>query len=581
MAGTERCLSRQQGNQRLRVALAQINSIVGDFAGNQSNILQALAHCQSRTARLIVFPELALTGYPPEDLLFKRSFIKANFNALEAIIPAVGDCVALIGCVERDERGRLYNAAAVICRQKLMGFYRKAKLPNFGVFDERRYFTPGSDPLIVGVGGVRIGLAICQDLWEKESVHYRADYVQSVSILASLSASPFHMGKQLLRQKMVTSLARRIGAAVIYQNLVGGQDELVFDGGSLIADPAGRLIGRAARFEEDILIADVPVRPASSLGPPPAGVRTLSLPIAFGSVKKSHSTKSRLSPSLGPDEEVYRALVLGTRDYILKNGFQKVLIGLSGGIDSALVARIAVDALGPRQVIAVTMPSPFTSSQTLADAKRLARQLGIVCFELRINEVFEAYLTTLKPAFEGTVSGVAEENLQARIRGNLLMALSNKYGYLVLTTGNKSETATGYCTLYGDMAGGFAVIKDVPKTTVYRLARYRNRIYPKRSIAQSIIARAPTAELKIGQKDQDTLPPYAILDRFIRAYIEQDLSVEQIVKEGIASATIAKKIARMTDLNEYKRRQAPPGIKITPKAFGRDRRMPITNRFVQ
>ncbi len=534
----------------LRVALAQINPTVGDLAGNRRKIVEAVRKAGKVRAELIVFPELALTGYPPEDLLFKKSFVDGNLKVLRSLHAVSKQTALIVGFVDRDEKGSLYNAAAVLVDGRLEGVYRKIELPNYGVFDEKRYFAPGRNGFIFDLKGLRIGLSICEDAWIDESFVYRAPYKGGLDLLVNLSASPFYADKQRLRVGIFSRLAKETGAAVAYNNLVGAQDELVFDGGSMFFSPDGRLLASAPLFKESLLVQEVPAKKAAR----GAG--------EWGSV----------------ESQVYDALVLGTRDYVEKNGFKKVLIGLSGGIDSALVARIAVDALGAKNVLGVTMPSRFTSSGTYRDAKALATKLGIACKDIGIEKLHKAYLEVLRPFFGGAKEGCAEENLQARIRGNLLMAFSNKFGYLVLTTGNKSEYATGYCTLYGDMAGGFAVIKDVPKTLVFRLARYRNGLAPKGSIPVSIIRRAPSAELRRNQKDQDTLPPYALLDRVLKEYVEDDLSFEAINAREKARSTV-RDILRRVDGNEYKRRQAPPGVKITPKAFGRDRRMPITNRF--
>ncbi|MBI3252222.1 MAG: NAD+ synthase [Candidatus Omnitrophica bacterium] len=528
-----------------KLCLAQINTTVGDLAGNQKKILESLRFARSRGANLVTFPELAVTGYPPEDLLFKEKFVSKNLETLRALIPHTGGLAAVVGFVDRDRKGLLYNAAAFIGDQKLLCVYRKKFLPNYGVFDEKRYFAPGDEWGVVNWRGTKIALTICEDIWPTDSGVYAKNYPGRRSLLINISASPVHAGKQAERLRLVKNLARTTGSTVIYHNLVGGQDELVFDGGSLVVAPDGRILAEAGRFEEDFILSNEFRGPA---------------------------------PALKRGEEVYRALVLGTRDYLHKNRFQKALIGLSGGIDSALVAAIAVDALGKENVIGVTMPSRFTSKETLRDAKILSKNLGIACHAIPMDEIFSTTLKTLKPLFAGLKTGLAEENLQARIRGNLLMALSNKFGHLVLTTGNKSEMATGYCTLYGDMAGGFAVIKDVPKTLVFKLARYRNRLSPKNVIPQSVLRRPPSAELRPNQKDRDSLPPYAELDKFLELYVEKDLSADAIIRRGLRKDVVYR-AARMVDGNEYKRRQSPPGVKITPKAFGRDRRMPITNRY--
>jgi len=566
----------------MRLAIAQINTTVGDFPGNTQKILQGFKRAQKARAELVVFPEMAIPGYPPEDLLYKRAFVDANLRCLRRLAPLSHGLTAVLGFVDRDPEGRLYNAAAVLANGNWLGTYRKIELPNYGVFDEKRYFSRGREGCLLDAGGVRIGLSICEDIWLPQSFVYQAPYCGETALILNISASPYHMEKQRQRKALVENLAKHTGATVAYVNLVGGQDELVFDGGSLLVAPSGKTLAEGAYLEEDFLVKDISltrgntrVSDLKSRHP----IRTILLPsqTRFGrpGPPLGHRTvRSRLSP----EEEVYRALVLGTGDYVKKNGFDKVLIGLSGGIDSALVACIAVDALGRSRVLGVTMPSRYTSLGTYRDSKALAKKLKIKLLDLPIEDIYKAYLTTLKTVFLGRKQGIAEENLQARIRGNLLMALSNKFGHLVLTTGNKSEMATGYCTLYGDMAGGFAVIKDVPKTLVYRLSRFRNRRRRGFSIPESILRRPPSAELRFGQKDRDTLPPYAVLDALLKRYVEEDRSPEELVRSG-SPMSLVRGVARRVDRNEYKRRQSPPGVKITPKAFGRDRRMPITNKF--
>ena len=563
----------------LRVSMAQINTTVGDLGGNRQKVLRALAEAKKRRSHLVTFPELALTGYPPEDILFKKHFVSENIKALESILPHTQGTSVVIGFVDRDRKHRLYNAAAFIANKRIVHVYHKMLLPNYGVFDEQRYFSPGDRGGLVDLDGVRLGLTICEDIWQKDAYVYSKDFSGNVSVLINISASPYHRGKEKERQALLKHLALRTKSVVLYQNLVGGQDELVFDGGSMIVSEAGRVLCQAKRFEEDLLTVDVPIKKISAqTGSNLAMFMPASLPKNLLSCKLNRLMLRAKPKVLGHEEEVYKALLMGTHDYIRKNGFKKALIGLSGGVDSSLVARIAVDVVGPQNVLGVTLPSPYTSGETYADAKLLAKNLGIECLEFKIDEIFGNYLDLFKETFAQHPADSTEENLQARIRGNILMALSNKFGYLVLTTGNKSEMATGYCTLYGDMAGGFAVIKDVPKTWVFKLARYRNSLNPKNSIPLSVLRRAPSAELRPNQTDQDTLPPYELLDRFLELYVERDLSLDKIIKEGIPRA-VAVKVAKMVDGNEYKRRQAPPGIKITPKAFGRDRRMPITNRY--
>ena len=566
----------------MRLAIAQINTTVGDFEGNARKILQGFAAARKTRAELLVFPEMTIPGYPPEDLLFKRSFIDANLRCLRRLAAESRGVSAVLGFVDRDKDGRLYNASAVLANGRWLGTYRKICLPNYGVFDEKRYFSRGTQGCLLEADGVRIGLSICEDIWLPESFVYEAPYRGEASLILNSSASPYHMGKQLERKALVKDLARHTGAYVAYVNLIGGQDELVFDGGSLLVSPEGKTLGEGAYLEEDFIVKDIPLARRENRGSSVRGrypARTILLP-KLGKPGKRRPLRPRNSRirSISTEDEVYRALVLGTRDYVQKNGFDKVLIGLSGGIDSALVACIAVDALDPSRVLGLTMPSRYTSSATYLDSKTLAKKLKIKLWDLPIEDAYAAYLRTLKPVFLGQKQGIAEENLQARIRGNLLMALSNKLGYLVLTTGNKSEMATGYCTLYGDMAGGFAVIKDVPKTLVYRLARFRNHRGGKGPIPASVLRRPPSAELRPRQKDRDTLPPYPTLDALLKRYVEGDRSVEELARSGFPKALV-RSILQRVDRNEYKRRQAPPGIKITPKAFGRDRRMPITNKF--
>ncbi len=541
--------------KKMRLALAQLNTTVGNLEGNAKKITEGIHRARKQKADLVLFPEAAITGYPPEDLLHNRTFVSENLKTLQRLARQAFGVTAVTGFIDRDREGRLYNAAAVLSNGKISYVYRKIELPNYGVFDEKRYFHSGALPGVFDLNGVSVGVTVCEDVWVEGGLLSSRGALKDAGLVLNLSASPFHRRKFEVRQTVMKNFAVRKNAYLAHLNLVGGQDELVFDGGSLLVSPEGRVLAQAARFEEDFIVADIPIT---------------------GTASGRGKTVGERPPS--DEEEVYAALCLGTRDYILKNGFKKTLVGLSGGIDSALVARVAVDALGKENVIGVTMPSPYSSKATYQDAIRLAKKLGIRCEELRIDGLYRQYLDLLARPFKGAKPNIAEENLQARIRGNLLMGLSNKFGHIVLTTGNKSEMATGYCTLYGDMAGGFAVLKDVPKTLVFKLCRYRNRFAPKNSIPESILRRPPTAELKPNQKDQDTLPPYSELDRILEDYVEKDKSAEDIVAGGANRKTV-NEIIRKVDLSEYKRRQAPPGIKITPKAFGRDRRMPITNRY--
>ena len=535
----------------MRIALSQLNCVVGDIDGNVRRMASAVAAARAVGAQLVAFPELAITGYPPEDLLFKPSFIQANLRALKQVAGLARGLAIAVGFVDRDGQGRLFNAAAVAVHGKIAVRYHKMMLPNYGVFDEQRYFTPGRDPVVATVAGVRVGVSICEDIWQ-EAGPLRAQVRQGAQVLLNLSASPYHAGKLAVRERLLAHRAREHRRPILYVNLVGGQDELVFDGASLAVDARGRLRGRAPQFQESLMVVDVPRAGSADW----LAERTPALPLM---------------------EEVYEALVLGTRDYVTKNGFRDVVLGMSGGIDSALTAAIAAEALGPTHVAAVSMPSPYSSAGTQRDARIVAERLGARCMTIPIAPMYRAYLASLRSAFAGRPADTTEENLQARVRGAILMALSNKFGWLVLSTGNKSEVSVGYCTLYGDMVGGFAVIRDVPKTWVYQLARVANRRAGRPVIPESVFRRAPTAELRPHQTDQDTLPPYPMLDRLITAYVEQDRPVSALRR--LAPAKVVAKTVRMIDAAEYKRRQAPPGIKITPRAFGRDRRMPITNRF--
>ncbi len=565
----------------LRIALAQLNVTVGDLEGNRRLIAEAIHRAQAWLADLVIVPELALTGYPPEDLLLNPQFIEDNRRALERLAPVAHGVVALVGVVDRDRQGRLSNAVAVLAEGRHAATYRKQCLPNYGVFDEKRYFTPGEAPLVLSIRGLGVGLSICEDLWEGWPCRQAAE--RGAQLLVNLSASPYHAGKLALRERLFARRAREHSLAIACCNLVGGQDELVFDGASFVLDARGRRLAQAAQFREDLLVFDLD---PSQIGPGRrrrAANGTLPRPLIIRGVGGPQRPQPvpRLGRALEEVEEVYEALKLGVADYVRKNGFSTVVLGLSGGIDSALTACIAADALGTAQVHAVVMPSRYSSAATQGDARRLARALSITLHEIPIEPIFRAYLETLAPFFGDRTPDVAEQNLQARIRGNLLMALSNKFGWLVVTTGNKSEMATGYATLYGDMAGGFAVIKDVPKTLVYRLARFRNARGPGAPIPESVFTRPPTAELAPHQTDQDTLPPYNVLDRILKAYIEEDRSVQAILSRNRAAPEAVRRVVRMVDRSEYKRRQSPPGIKITPRAFGKDRRMPITNRYRQ
>lgn len=574
--------------RRLRIGMSQINVTVGDFAGNTRKILDAIAEARSFGVDIITFPELAICGYPPEDLLFKPQFIKENLRCLEKVVESTAGLAAIVGFVDAKED--IYNAAAIINDGKLYSVYHKIYLPNYGVFDENRYFQAGKECPVYVIGGVGVGVNICEDIWY-ESGPATAQTYAGAEVIINISASPYDAGKRNFRERMLGTRASDNVAIVVYTNLVGGQDELVFDGNSLVINEKGELIARGKQFEEDLIVTDLDVEAVFSTRLHDPRWRKEAILLRE---KQWHTPKVIVSNSFSPASkpalperrpevrslpgEIYGALVLGTRDYVLKNGFEKVVIGLSGGIDSSLVATVAVDALGAANVIGVSMPSRYSSPGSISDAELLARNLGIKHINISIEKAFQAYLETLANQFSDTKTDVTEENIQARIRGNILMALSNKFGWLVLTTGNKSEFATGYTTLYGDMAGGFAVIKDVPKTLVYELAKYRNSTAGREVIPSSVINKAPSAELRPEQKDTDSLPPYELLDPVLTAYVEEDRSVEQIIGAGFGEEVV-KRAARLVDTSEYKRRQAPPGIKITPRAFGRDRRLPITNRF--
>ena len=572
----------------IRVGIAQINSTVGDLSGNTKKIIQFIDQAKSLGVNLLTFPELAITGYPPEDLLLKPQFIKQNRESLDKIIEHCSDIAVVVGFVDSD--GDIYNAAAVLCGKKLVGVYHKFYLPNYGVFDENRYFLAGKGCPVFIIYGIGMGITICEDMWYEAGPAIVQAYA-GAKVLINISASPYHAGKGLFRERMLATRASDSMAIVIHNNLVGGQDELVFDGNSLIINEKGEVIARGKQFEEDFVVTDLDVESVfrSQLHDPRRRKETPWVKEKLAEATKIEVSsecpaiaRSPLPPSrverLDELAEIYQALVLGTRDYVHKNGFEKVVIGLSGGVDSSLVAAIATDSLGADNVIGVSMPSRYSSPGSKSDAEALARNLGIQLKVIPIEKAFSSYLETLAEPFKNTQPDVSEENIQARIRGNILFALSNKFGWLVLACSNKSETATGYTTLYGDMAGGFIPLKDVPKTLVLELARYKNRQAGKDVIPNAVLTKAPSAELRPDQKDTDTLPSYDILDPILKAYVEDDVTIDQIVAMGF-DPEIVMKTARLVDRNEYKRRQAAPGIKITPRDFGRDRRLPITNQF--
>ncbi len=571
----------------LRIAMAQMNATVGDLDGNYKKIVRLVEDAKDRRSDLIVFPELAITGYPPEDLLLKPQFIDGNIGCIEKIAAKVGGITAIIGFVDKKED--IFNAAAVIHNRKIATVYHKMFLPNYGVFDEERYFRSGTTPVNIVLGEIIIGLGICEDIWYPDGPA-RVQSLAGAQVIVNINASPYHMGKAHLREEILATRATDNCAIIVYNNLVGGQDELVFDGHGMVLNEEGEVIARGKAFCEDLLITDLDIEavfrkrlhdPRWRKEKEAAEARVEEIVLSGGKTKTKRRTKPvtpRGTTQLSLIEEVYLALTTGTKDYVLKNGFRHVLIGLSGGIDSSLVAAIAVAALGKEHVSGVFMPSQYTSKESEEDAMALADNLGIEIYTIPMEEIFKSYLRTLDRVFTGLKPNVTEENIQARIRGNILMALSNKFGWLVLTTGNKSEMSVGYATLYGDMAGGFAVIKDLPKTMVYNLAEHINNVQNTELIPSRVLTKEPSAELKPDQRDRDTLPPYDVLDQILKAYIEEDMDLPGILAKGFEREIVIK-VIKMVDASEYKRRQAPPGIKITPRAFGKDRRMPITNRY--
>jgi len=569
----------------LRLAMAQINVIVGDIEGNARKIAEWTDRAIEQNADVVTFPELALTGYPPEDLLLKPQFIDANMTAIGKLAARTHGITAIVGFVDRKED--IYNAAAVISDGELRAVYHKMFLPNYGVFDEFRYFQAGRDCPVFRIGDATVGVSICEDIWYADGPFVQQSLSGGAEVLLNISSSPYHAGKRMWRERMLGARAGDNTVIVAYNNLVGGQDELVFDGDSMVLNQHGKIVARGRQFEEDLVIVDLDVESVfrARLHDPRRRQQEMSAATPAAEIPLSRKVQKRdPMPSrtevepLPEDAEIYQALVLGTRDYVRKNGFSKVVLGLSGGIDSALTAVIAVDALGAENVTGVLMPSEFSSRGSIEDSEELGKNLGIELLTIPIVDVFESYKRSLRNAFEDVKPDVTEENLQARIRGNFLMALSNKFGWLVLSTGNKSEISTGYCTLYGDMAGGFAVLKDVMKTTVYRLSEYCNRAACRSRIPRAVIEKPPSAELRPNQLDVDSLPPYDVLDPILKAYVEEDRSYQEMLELGF-DGSIVQRIVRLVDVNEYKRRQAAPGVKITPRAFGRDRRMPITNRF--
>ncbi len=566
---------------RLRIAVCQLNPVVGDLEGNVRRVLGGLEEAERAGADLAVFPELAVTGYPPEDLLLKPRFVEDNLEAVEKLASRTGRCVAVVGFVDR---GRdLYNAAAVCADGSIQGRYHKRELPNYGVFDEERYFMPGTHPYsLFVVGGVHCGVSICEDAWNPAGpVSEQA--AGGAEVVVNLNASPYHAGRVAERERMLATRAADASCPLVYVNQVGGQDELVFDGASMVFDEKGSLVASAPQFEETVLVVDLDVRPTfrKRLLDPRGrdlGRDLATVALTEQAVHHDDRRQPEVSPSLDPVEEVYQALVLGTRDYVGKNGFTDVVVGLSGGIDSSLVAAVATDAVGAGHVHGVSMPSRFTSEDSGSHATELADNLGIDLRTIAIEPAHSALLDMLEPAFEGKPEDITEENVQSRVRGLVLMALSNKHGWLVLATGNKSEMAVGYSTLYGDTAGGFAVLKDVPKTMVRKLCRRVNERAGKEVVPESVISKPPTAELRADQLDEDSLPPYDVLDPILEGYVEGDLTAAELVEAGFDAEQV-REVVRLVDAAEYKRRQTPPGVRVTPKAFGKDRRVPITNRY--
>jgi NAD+ synthase (glutamine-hydrolysing) len=577
----------------LRVALAQVDVTVGDLGANTEKIRAAMQHAHAAGAHIVCLPELALTGYPPEDLLLKPGFVAANLRKLDELIDASRDLpglTAVIGFVDRDHD--IYNAAAIIHEGNLAGTYHKHYLPNYGVFDENRYFQAGRKAPVFLINDVHVGVTVCEDVWYPTGPMTLQAHA-GAEVIININGSPYHAGKGTFRETMLATRAADNGVIVVYLNMVGGQDELVFDGGSMVFNEQGTLIARAKEFAEDMLVVDLdtasvfrsrlhdPRRRQERLQVNSADVPVIPVttnPVSLSKNEVVLGAPQRIEPKMERLQEIYAALVLGTGDYVRKTGFKQVVIALSGGVDSALTAVIAVDALGAENVLGISMPSGYSSEGSKTDAQALAENLGIQLLTIPIEETFRTSLKMLRPALGDDDPGLAAENLQARIRGNVLMTISNKLGPLVLTTGNKSEMATGYSTLYGDMAGGFAVLKDVLKTLVYELCIYRNALGDRPVIPQSIIEKPPSAELRPGQKDVDSLPPYEALDPILKAYVEEDRSFEEMLAMGFERKTV-ERVMRLVDISEYKRRQAPPGVKITPRAFGRDRRLPITNRY--
>ena len=566
---------------RIRIAACQVDAVVGDLEGNVARVLAALEEAEAAEADVAVFPELAITGYPPEDLLLKPGFVEDNLDALHKLAARTGRCAAVVGFVDRDRD--LFNAAAVCAFGRVQGTYRKRVLPNYAVFDEQRYFSPGVEPLrLFLIGGVRCGLSVCEDAWAP-SGPIAEQAAGGAELVLNLNASPYYRGRRAERERMLATRAADASCAIVYVNQVGGQDELVFDGASMVLDAGGHIVATGAQFREEVLVVDLDVHPVfrKRLVDPRGRASAPALEVTVVTdqpAPRAGHMAGRVTPGLHPVDEVHAALVLGTRAYVTKNGFTDVVVGLSGGIDSSLVAAVAVDALGPEHVHGVSMPSRYSSEGSTLDARRLTDALGIDLRVVPIEPAHGAFLEMLASSFGDRPAGIAGENLQSRIRGTVLMALSNTFGWMVLTTGNKSEMAVGYSTLYGDTAGGFAVIKDVPKTLVYELSRRVNERAGRQVIPHDVLTKAPSAELRPDQRDDDSLPPYEVLDPILAAYVEQDLTAGELVAAGFDAETV-RLVVGLVDRAEYKRRQTPPGVRVSPKAFGKDRRVPITNRY--
>lgn len=575
--------------KKIRIGIAQINTTVGDLKGNRDLILNQIANGEKNAVDLLLFPELTITGYPPEDLLFKDTFIEANLKVLHQIKQQIGEMIVIVGFVDKVD-DKYFNAAAILHRGQIIVRYHKIALPNYGVFDEKRYFEPGKQLFSLNWNGIKLGLTICEDIWADLNLPDALVFLNDVQIILNISASPYHVGKRTVREQLVANHALSKRAQFVLTNLVGGQDELIFDGQSLVSDENGHLIHRGLPFQEDFFAFDLDaekvhlIRQQDSAFLAQKEAFLSSFPIkeirletnSFSSPKPPLA--SHQNNELDNSGEIYQALVLGTRDYTLKNGFKKVVLGLSGGIDSALCATVAVDALGAENVIGVAMPSQYSSEHSLKDAEKLVENLKCKFYIIPIQSTYQTYKQMLAEVFQDVAEDVTEENIQARIRGNIIMALSNKFGWLAVTTGNKSEVSVGYCTLYGDMVGGFAIIKDVPKTLVYQLAHFRNQMAHDFLIPENTILKPPSAELRPGQLDEDSLPKYSLLDKILEAYVEHNLDLDKIIALGYPEQVV-RDVIRLVDKSEYKRRQSAPGIKITPRAFGKDRRMPLTNKF--